>query len=246
MAREATFTWYGHACVEVQTPGGKVIQIDPWYGNPKSPKAADAVQACDIMLVTHGHSDHVGDSIEIAHRTQPEAWPAIHELSLWLGSQLPDHDRIIGMNKGGTVRVGEISVTMTRAEHSAGGWSDEAHAPLHLGEPVGFVVELEDGFRFYHAGDTDVFGDMELIRKVHQPEIAFLPIGGHYTMDPHSAALAVELLGVRHVVPIHYGTFPILAGTPDELRHELDHRGLSRVRVHALKPGETLRVSDLR
>jgi L-ascorbate metabolism protein UlaG (beta-lactamase superfamily) len=246
MTREASFTWYGHACVEVQTPGGKVIQIDPWYGNPKSPKAADDVARCDLMLVTHGHSDHVGESIAIARRTSPEAWPAIHELSLWLGHQLPGRDGIIGMNKGGTVSAVGLKVTMTRAEHSAGSWSDATSEPLHLGEPAGFVVELEDGFRFYHAGDTDVFGDMELIRKLHQPELAFLPIGGHYTMDPHAAALAVELLGVRHVVPIHYGTFPILAGTPEQLRHELDLRGLANVQVHALKPGESLLASSLR
>jgi len=126
---------------------------------------------------------------------------------------------------------------MVRAEHSAGGWAEDPGVPVYLGEPAGFVVELENGRRLYHAGDTDVFGDMRLIRELHRPDVAFLPIGGHYTMGPREAAAAVELLGVSTVVPIHYGTFPILAGTPDALRRELDARGLGSVRVVAPERG---------
>jgi L-ascorbate metabolism protein UlaG (beta-lactamase superfamily) len=128
-------------------------------------------------------------------------------------------------------------VTMVRADHSSGEWSPQMETSLYFGEPVGFVVEVENGFRFYHAGDTAVFGDMRLIGELHRPELAILPIGGHYTMGPREAALAVELLGVKHVIPVHYGTFPILAGTPDQLRSELAARGLGDVEVHAPEPG---------
>ena len=240
LARDTRITWYGHACVEVLTPGGKTILFDPWFGNPTSPKRAEAVSACDLMLVTHGHSDHLGDAVALASRLRP-AWPCIHEMSLWLGRRLPGgNDAVMGMNKGGTVRAAGVTVTMTHADHSAGDWNPDGGVPLYLGEPVGFVIELENGFRIYHAGDTAVFGDMRLIGELYRPDLALLPIGGHYTMDPRAAALAVELLGVKHVLPIHHGTFPILAGTPDELRTELMARGLADVTVHALRPGETL------
>ncbi len=239
--RDTTFTWYGHACVEVRTPGGKVILIDPWFGNPRSPRAADSIDRCDLLLVTHGHGDHMGDAVALASRLRP-AWPCIHEMSLWLARRLPGGaDAAIGMNKGGTVEVAGLRVTMVHAEHSAGDWNPGGETTLYLGEPAGFVVEVENGFRFYHAGDTAVFGDMRLIRDLYRPDLALLPIGGHYTMGPREAALAVELLGVKHVIPIHYGTFPVLAGTPDQLRAELSARGLHDVEVHELEPGGTLR-----
>jgi L-ascorbate metabolism protein UlaG (beta-lactamase superfamily) len=237
--RQVRITWYGHACFEIVTPGGAVVLIDPWFGNPRSPRAASDVDRCDVLLVTHGHGDHVGDALDIARRTHP-AWPQIHEMSLWVngGRLAGPHTEVIGMNKGGTVEVKGLRVTMTPAEHSAGSWTGEGDGvPLHLGEPAGFVVELEDGYRIYHAGDTAVFGDMRLIRELWAPDLAFLPIGGHFTMDPRAAALAVEYLGVDDVVPMHYGTFPILAGTPDQLRTELDARGLTGVAVHAPEPG---------
>jgi L-ascorbate metabolism protein UlaG (beta-lactamase superfamily) len=239
LGRDTTFTWYGHACVEVRTPGGKVVLIDPWFGNPLSPKGADQVSACDVMLVTHGHSDHFGDALLIASRTQPD-WPAIHELQLWLSRNFAHPDKLIGMNKGGTVAVAGLKVTMTTAQHSAGDWDSNTGAPRYLGEPAGFVVEVENGFRFYHAGDTAAFGDMQLIRDLYRPDLAILPIGGHYTMGPDEAGLAVELLGVKHVMPIHYGTYPILAGTPDQFRAALAARGLGDVVVYAPEPGGTV------
>lgn len=229
MTEEATFTWFGHSCIELKTPGGRSVLIDPWFGNPTSPRSADDVTQCDVMLVSHGHFDHLGsaprqvadaDALAIARRTKP-AWPCIHELSLWLETQLGDAGvEIVGMNKGGTVEARGLKVTMTRADHSAGDWSAPGEGPLHLGEPVGFVIELETGMRVYYSGDTDVFGDMELIREMYKPDVAILPIGGHYTMGPAGAARAAKLLDVQTVVPVHYGTFPILAGTPDELREE--------------------------
>ncbi|HET9613239.1 MAG TPA: metal-dependent hydrolase [Candidatus Limnocylindrales bacterium] len=235
----ATFTWYGHACWELRTPGGKTVLFDPWFGNPLSPRRPDDVAACDLLLVTHGHSDHFGDALSIASRTRPQ-WPCIHEMSLWLGRNFAHKDRLIGMNKGGTVEAAGLRVTMVRADHSGGDLYGGAESALYLGEPVGWVVELEDGFRFYFAGDTDVFSDMKLIGERFRPSLAFLPIGGHFTMDPAAAALAVELLGVEDVAPMHYGTFPLLAGTPDQLRAELAARGLESVGVHIAAPGGAL------
>jgi L-ascorbate metabolism protein UlaG (beta-lactamase superfamily) len=238
--RDTTFTWYGHSCFEVRTPGGKTILFDPYLANPRSPRTADSIDRCDLLLVTHGHFDHMGDAVQLASRLRP-AWPCIHEMSLWLARRLPGGaDAAIGMNKGGTVEVAGVKVTMVHADHSAGDWNPGGETTLDLGEPVGFVVELENGFRFYFAGDTALFGDMRLIRDLYRPELAFLPIGGHYTMGPRDAALAVEFLGVMHVIPLHYGTFPVLVGTLDQLRSEVAARGLADVEVHAPEPGGTV------
>ncbi len=234
-----TITWFGHACVEVRSPGGKVILLDPWFANPNSPRPPEHVQQCDVMLVSHGHADHSGNALPIASRTRP-VWPAIHELQLWLNSIYPAPDDVIGMNKGGTVDARGIGVTMTSADHSAGDWDNASGTPRYLGEPAGFVIELEDGGRIYFAGDTNVFGDMRLIGQLYRPDLAILPIGGHYTMGPREAALAVELLGVGEVLPIHYGTMPILRGTPGQLRNELAERGLGNVVVHEPAPGESI------
>jgi L-ascorbate metabolism protein UlaG (beta-lactamase superfamily) len=243
---QTTFTWYGHSCIELRTSGGKTILLDPWFGNPTSPRAVDDVKVCDVMLVTHGHHDHLGaapkqvaeaDALAIARRTQP-IWPCVHELSLWLEAQLEGAGvEIIGMNKGGTVQVAGLRITMVHADHSAGDWSDAGAGPLFLGEATGFMIQLEDGKRVYFAGDTELFGDMALLRELHRPDIAFLPIGGHYTMGPQGAARAAQLLGVSAIVPIHYGTFPALAGTPEQLRHGLTDRGLLGCNVIAPERG---------
>lgn len=238
---ETAITWFGHACIEIVTPGGKTVLIDPWFGNPMSPRAPEAVDRCDLMLVTHGHSDHLGNALQIASRTRP-AWPAIHEMSLWLARNYAGKDAVIGMNKGGTVDAAGLRVTMTSADHSAGDWNAAGETTLYLGEPAGFVIELEDDTRVYHAGDTALFGDMRLIRDLWRPDIALLPIGGHFTMDPEAAAIAVEFLGVAHVMPIHFGTFPLLAGTPDRLRAALAARGLGSVVVHAPAPGQAVHI----
>jgi L-ascorbate metabolism protein UlaG (beta-lactamase superfamily) len=241
------FTSYGHACIEIETEAGTRILVDPWFGNPRSPVGQESVERCDVMLVTHGHHDHLGempgriaeaDALAIARRTRP-AWPAIHELSLWL-ERLDLGAEVIGMNKGGTVEVAGLRITMVHADHSAGDVDEGTGLPIHLGDPVGFVVELPNDVTVYHAGDTAVFGDLRLIGEVHRPDVAFLPIGGHYTMGPAGAARAVELLGVTTVVPLHYGTFPILTGTPEQLRAELERLDIGDVRVIAPEPGEAV------
>ena len=235
-----TITWYSHSCVRIDTAGGKTVIIDPWFSNPKSPIPVDAVDRCDLLLVTHGHFDHIGDAVALASRLRP-AWPCMHEMSLWLARRLPGGaDAVVGFNKGGTVEAAGLRVTMVTAHHSAGDWNADGDTTLYLGDPAGFVIELEDGYRIYHAGDTEAYSDMRLIKELHRPDLAMLPIGGHYTMDPAGAALAIEFLGVEEVMPLHYGTFPILAGTPAQLRDALSARGLGSVRVHEPEPGGTL------
>jgi L-ascorbate metabolism protein UlaG (beta-lactamase superfamily) len=237
---DTTITWYGHSCFEIRTPGGRTILLDPYFENPRSPRTADSIERCDVLLVTHGHFDHMGDAVALASRLRP-AWPCIHEMSLWLARQLPGGaDQVIGMNKGGTVEAAGLRITMTTADHSAGDWNPGGDTTLYLGDPVGFVIELETGYRIYHAGDTRAFGDMTLIRDLYRPDLAILPIGGHFTMGPVEAAVAVGFLGVSDVIPMHYGTFPILTGTPDELRAAIAARGLPEVTVHAPEPGGSL------
>jgi L-ascorbate metabolism protein UlaG (beta-lactamase superfamily) len=233
---DTRITWYGHSCIEIGTPGGKTVIIDPWFSNPTSPKSAEAVDRCDVMIVTHGHFDHFGDCLRVGSRTHP-VWPAMHELSLWLKRNYAHNDTVIGMNQGGTVDAAGIKVTMVPAVHSGGDIYGGAEQPIYLGHPVGVVLELENGYRIYHSGDTVAFRDMELIRELWKPGLAMLPIGGHYTMGPTEAAIAVGYLGVHDVIPLHFGTFPILTGTPAALRDALTARGIDGVSVHEPQRG---------
>ena len=226
-----SITWFGHATFVVGTPGGKRIVFDPWLtGNPRTPAGAK-IDKADVICVTHGHSDHTGDVAAVARATGAPV-VAVFELANWFqGKGLKD---VIGMGVGGTVDVKGLKISMTAALHTS---SVEEDGQFHYaGLAAGFVVRLEDGRRIYFAGDTALFGDMGLIRQMYAPEIAFLPIGDHYTMDPAAAAIACELLGVRQVVPMHYGTFPVLTGSPDELKRLLAPRGVD---VLVLQPGET-------
>ena len=208
-----SLTWLGHASFRLDSPGGKRIYVDPFLnGNPKCPEAELQPERVDVIALTHAHGDHVGDTVDIAKQHSPTVVATV-ELSMWLNGQGIDESKLPGPNKGGTVDVDGVKFTLTNAFHSSGTPDGQ-----YGGEPCGIVVELEDGKKVYFAGDTCVFGDMQLIGRIYSPDVAVLPIGGHYTMDPKEAAVALELLGTKRCVPCHYGTFPVLAGTPQELK----------------------------
>ena len=227
-------TWLGHSAFRITTPSGQVILIDPWVmGNPSCPEAFKKVEKLDVMLITHGHGDHLGDAVALARAHKPLI-VAIYETCLWFNSK--GIHSTLPMSKGGTQKAGEIEVTMVHALHSCG-IEDEGKI-VYGGEPCGYIVRLPGGMTIYHAGDTAVFGDMKLIGELYQPELACLPIGDLYTMGPREAALAIRLLGVRHVVPMHYGTFPVLTGTPSALRDLT--QDISGLEIHALNPGESI------
>jgi L-ascorbate metabolism protein UlaG (beta-lactamase superfamily) len=227
---EASLTWLGHASFRLDTPGGKRVYVDPWLDNPKCPDSEKEPERIDVIALTHGHSDHVGNAVELTKKFSPKGVVALVELKGWLKQQGAQVDDLPGPNKGGTVEVEGVKFTLTNAFHSSS--SDDG---AYLGEAAGIVVTLEDGKKIYFAGDTCVFSDMQLIGRIYSPDVAVLPIGGHFTMDPSEAAVACELLGVSRVVPCHYGTFPLLSGTPDDLRKQAPG-----VEVQSIDPGETL------
>jgi L-ascorbate metabolism protein UlaG (beta-lactamase superfamily) len=215
---DTTVTWLGHATFRIDTPGGKRIYIDPWLSNPKCPESERGPERVDLIALTHGHGDHVGETLELAKQFDCPV-VAMLELRDWLSLKGLPQDDAVSPNKGGTVQVEGVKITLTDAKHSSSTFENDTL--VYLGEPAGLVIEVENGTKLYFAGDTCVFGDMALIARIYEPDVAVLPIGGHFTMDPREAAVAIELLGVARVIPCHYGTFPLLAGTPDELRERL-------------------------
>jgi L-ascorbate metabolism protein UlaG (beta-lactamase superfamily) len=227
-------TWLGHAVFRITTPSGKVAVIDPWVQtNPACPEALKKFARLDTMLITHGHFDHIADAVMLAKEFKPQV-AGIYETCAWLESKGVANTS--GMNKGGTQKIGELEVTMVHAVHSCG--IQDGDKIIYGGEACGYIIRLPGGLTVYHAGDTAAFGDMKIIGELYSPDVAMLPIGDFYTMGPREAALAIRLLGVKYVVPMHFGTFPVLSGTPEKLR-ELT-KDISGLEIHALKPGETL------
>jgi L-ascorbate metabolism protein UlaG (beta-lactamase superfamily) len=226
-----SLTWLGHAAFRLDSPGGKRIYVDPWLQNPNCPENEREPERVDLIALTHGHGDHVGETVELWKRF---SCPVVAQVELreWLTGQGLEDDMTESPNKGGTVEQAGVRITMTDAKHSSS--CDDG---TYAGEAAGLVLELDGGTKVYFAGDTCVFGDMQLIGRIYEPDVAVLPIGGHFTMDPREAAVALELLGVKRCVPCHYGTFPLLAGTPDELR-----KLASGVEVLSPQPGETIEL----
>lgn len=225
-------TWLGHASFLVTSPKDRSIVMDPFLThNPKCPDQYRELDQADVITVSHGHGDHMADAAAIAKRTNA---PVVSnfEIAAYL-EEVEGAPSTIGMNKGGTVEVAGIRITMVQAVHSSG--IATPAGMVYGGEAAGFVVEMEDGLTIYHAGDTTVFGDMALIHDLYKPEICLLPIGGHFTMAPKEAAYAVRLLKPRVVIPMHYGTFPALTGTPEALRDLVG----DACEVAAVAPGET-------
>ena len=225
-------TFYGHSCFKLVTQEGKKILIDPWITNPSAPKEVD-LGPYDYILITHAHGDHLGDILKLA-RTSVTEVVCIHEIQQFLlKNGVP---RVTGMNIGGNYRCGKLIFTMVPAVHSSS-FPDGTYG----GDACGFVITLEDGKKVYHAGDTGIFGDMKLIGELYSPEIAIIPIGDHYVMGPMEAAKACELLKPKVVIPMHYGTFPVLSGNVDEFKKWLSEFKVD-VEVVALSPGESFKI----
>jgi len=227
-------TWLGHATVLTQLPNGVNLLIDPFIEhNPKFPKGFELPEKIDYILLTHAHMDHTADALPVAKKHKSTI-VAMVELAGYMGAKGAASP--IGINLGGAVELPGVSVVMVEAKHSSS--IQEGDQILYMGVAAGLILTIEDGPVLYHAGDTSAFRDMEVIRELYAPDIAMLPIGGHYTMGPKEAALAVRYLQPKSILPIHWGTFPALKGTPQELAKLLN----DPESVAIISPGEVLEV----
>ncbi|PLS80112.1 MAG: metal-dependent hydrolase [Chloroflexi bacterium] len=241
MAEGVTITWLGHGTFLFEAPNGERILMDPWIeSNPKFPASwkDKLLERLDAIVLTHGHFDHVGDLSAVMRQSSAPVL-SIFDMVPWLRKQGIAEDRCMGFNLGGTVEAAGVKFTMTPAMHSSS-HTDDAGNIVYLGQPVGYVMEFGDGTVVYHSGDTCVFGDMRIIGELYRPDVAILPIGGWFTMGPRQAAYAARLIGAPRVIPEHWGTFPILAGTPSELQLELTAQ---TIEVIALEPGGSTTVA---
>lgn len=234
-----TIIWLGHGTFLYDSPGGKRLLVDPWIeGNPKFPQEwrPRLEERLDAILITHGHFDHVTSLAELAKATRAPVL-GIFDMAAWLEAQGIPEDQFTGFNKGGTVEIAGVKATMVSAQHSSS--NSGGGMPIYLGDPVGYILRFEDNTCVYHTGDTCVFGDMRIYGELYRPDAAVLPIGDHFTMGPHQAAFAAQLIGAPRVIPGHFGTFPVLRGTPDELRAGLQG---ANIEVVALDPGGSTQI----
>jgi L-ascorbate metabolism protein UlaG (beta-lactamase superfamily) len=232
----ARITYLGHSTFRFVTAGNEQIIIDPFLtDNPQTPDDLKRVGELDTILITHGHFDHFSDVMPLVGQTGAGT---VSNFEIFSYLQREGVEDATPIQKGGTVQVGGIKVTATHAFHSSSIALDDGSF-IYGGEPMGYIIEFESGFKLYHAGDTAIFGDMQLVGELYHPDVALLPIGDQVVMSPYEAAHATRLLGIRHVVPIHYGTFPFLPGTPEEFQEHLSEI-VPGTTVHVMKPGDDL------
>ena len=249
MATQTQLTYFGHSGFKLQTPSGKVLLIDPWLKNPlfkKGEVELRKLDRVDVICITHGHFDHVGDSVEIAGKTKAKLL-CTFDLAIALRNALgfPEEDSSLVGHLGGEIHVldGEVSARFVPAWHGAAIMPNEKSTPIYGGTPSGVVLSVRNGPTIYHTGDTDLFSDMALVLLERPIDWMLVCMGGHFTMGPARAARAVELVKAKSVIPIHFATFPVLTGTPDMLADELKKLG-SKAQVRAMKPGETIPLSN--
>jgi L-ascorbate metabolism protein UlaG (beta-lactamase superfamily) len=224
-------TWLGHATFEIGFEGGEVLLFDPWIeGNPAYPKGYE-LKKVDAIALSHAHSDHADAVLSVAQKFSPKV-VAIFETAKYFENK--GIKNTIAINKGGTIDLGFVKLTMTNALHSCS--IQDGDNLLYGGEAAGYVLTMKDGRKAYFAGDTALFGDMALIGDFFKPELAFLPIGDHFTMGPEQAAQAARMLKVKRVIPMHYGTFPVLTGTPKALESELGKDGIGVITLKEAQP----------